>query len=98
MPFCTGNLYVMSGDIVEWLAKCPAPLRYYEGEDISVGQWLSPLGLTLVDDTRVIAYAPNTPTWEEHGCPKDMISQHYVDPPTMLRWYMNEVAGKLPCA
>jgi len=27
MPFATGNCYVISGELVEWLAKSPVPLR-----------------------------------------------------------------------
>ena len=27
MPFATGNCYVLSGELVEWLAKSPVPLR-----------------------------------------------------------------------
>jgi len=98
MPFITGNLYVISGDLIEWLAKCPTPLRYYDGEDVSVGQWLSPLVMSMVDDTRIIAYRPFEPAWNEHGCTKDMISQHYVEPAMMVTWFQNEMSGRLPCS
>ena len=98
MPFATGNMYVVSGELIEWLAKSPAPLRYYDGEDVSVGQWLSPLEMNMIDEERYIPYRTTVGAWMEHGCRADMISQHYVDPGMMQRYYDNEKAGRLPCA
>lgn len=97
MPFATGNMYVISGELIEWLAKCPAPLRYYNGEDVSVGQWLSPLELNVIDEERFIPYGPDVGAWMEHGCRADMLSQHRIDPAMMERYYQNEIAGALPC-
>lgn len=72
--------------------------RYYDGEDVSVGQWLSPLELTIVDEHRMIAVRPDSPAWQEHGCMKDFLSQHYVNPQLMVVYWQNEMMGRTPCA
>ena len=51
-PFACGAGNVLSADLVHWLAKNADSLKRYQGEDISMGIWLSAVGPTLYKDQR----------------------------------------------
>lgn len=50
--FACGAGNVLSADLVRWLALNADNLKPYQGEDVSVGIWLSALGPNLVNDYR----------------------------------------------
>lgn len=50
--FACGAGNMLSADLVRWLALNAVNLKPYQGEDVSVGIWLSALGPNLVNDYR----------------------------------------------
>ncbi|XP_061480521.1 UDP-GalNAc:beta-1,3-N-acetylgalactosaminyltransferase 2 isoform X2 [Rhineura floridana] len=42
--FACGSGYVISKDIVEWLARNSERLKIYQGEDVSMGIWMAAIG------------------------------------------------------
>lgn len=49
-PFPCGAGYVLSMDLVSFIASNMEILHIYQGEDVSLGIWLSPLNPTLHND------------------------------------------------
>ncbi|XP_064622915.1 UDP-GalNAc:beta-1,3-N-acetylgalactosaminyltransferase 2-like [Lineus longissimus] len=49
-PFACGSGYVVSGDVVQWLAKNAEYLTHYQGEDVSMGIWLAAVHPDKIDD------------------------------------------------
>jgi len=52
LPYALGGGYVLSNDLVEYLATSSPLLQHYNSEDVSVGLWLSPLKINRVHDYR----------------------------------------------
>lgn len=50
--FACGAGYVLSADLVHWLARNADSLKRYQGEDVSMGIWLSAVGPNIVKDQR----------------------------------------------
>ncbi|KAM7442061.1 Beta-1 [Porites harrisoni] len=50
--FACGAGNILSADLVEWLALNKDHLKMYQGEDVSMGIWLSVLGPNIVNDYR----------------------------------------------
>ena len=65
--FACGAGYVISRDIVAWLAENMDHLQTYQGEDVSMGIWLSAINPVYVDD----------PLWQ---CESECISNMYATP------------------
>uniref|UniRef100_A0A2D4PGD9 Hexosyltransferase n=2 Tax=Micrurus surinamensis TaxID=129470 RepID=A0A2D4PGD9_MICSU len=42
--FACGSGYVISKDVVEWLARNSERLKIYQGEDVSMGIWMAAIG------------------------------------------------------
>lgn len=51
-PFACGTGYVLSHSLVLWLAKNAGHLYSYQGEDVSLGIWLSAIGPQFVQNSR----------------------------------------------
>jgi beta-1,3-N-acetylgalactosaminyltransferase 2 len=49
-PFPCGAGYILSADLVRFIARNADFLHYYQGEDVSLGIWLAPLNPTLQSD------------------------------------------------
>ena len=53
LPYALGGGYVLSSDLVSFIASNSARLQLYGSEDVSVGVWLAPLArLNRVHDER----------------------------------------------
>ncbi|KAK3593254.1 hypothetical protein CHS0354_012344 [Potamilus streckersoni] len=52
LPYAVGGGYVLSSDLVHYIAINSKVLKVYKSEDVSVGTWLGPLDITRVHDTR----------------------------------------------
>ncbi|XP_028392317.1 LOW QUALITY PROTEIN: UDP-GalNAc:beta-1,3-N-acetylgalactosaminyltransferase 2-like [Dendronephthya gigantea] len=50
--FACGAGSVLSADLVHWIAKNADSLKRYQGEDVSMGIWLSAVGPTMIKDQR----------------------------------------------
>jgi len=51
-PFACGSGYILSNDIVQWIYMNRLHLKCYQGEDVSLGIWLSAIDINLVMDPR----------------------------------------------
>lgn len=52
LPYALGGGYILSSDLVEFIAKNGPLLQQYKSEDVSVGVWLSPLKIHRIHDVR----------------------------------------------
>ncbi len=52
IPYALGGGYVLSSDVVEFLAANANVLKVFRNEDVSVGTWLAPLRVNRVHDVR----------------------------------------------
>ncbi|KAK2148401.1 hypothetical protein LSH36_500g03059 [Paralvinella palmiformis] len=89
--FACGAGYVISQDVVLWLASNADQLYAYQGEDVSMGIWLSAIHPYYIDD----------PFWQ---CDTDCISAMYAapdfDPPELRQlWsYMEQCDDPCGCS
>lgn len=52
LPYARGGGYILSSDLVQFIAQSAPLLQCYKSEDVSVGLWLSPLKIHRVHDPR----------------------------------------------
>ncbi|KAM3863339.1 UDP-GalNAc:beta-1,3-N-acetylgalactosaminyltransferase 2 [Diretmus argenteus] len=86
--FACGSGYVVSHDLVQWLATNAEKLKAYQGEDVSMGIWMAAVGPQKYQD----------PGWLcEKECYLDMLSspQHTAEELRML-WDRKRTCGD-PC-
>ncbi|XP_053476674.1 UDP-GalNAc:beta-1,3-N-acetylgalactosaminyltransferase 2 isoform X3 [Ictalurus furcatus] len=86
--FACGSGYVVSRDLVEWLASNAEKLKVYQGEDVSMGIWMAAVGPQKYQDAGWLC---------EKECYVDMLSspQHTVKELRFL-WDQKRVCGD-PC-
>lgn len=65
--FACGAGYVLSSDLIHWLDSNADILTAYQGEDVSMGIWLSAVKPNYIDE----------PLWQ---CEKECLSDMYVEP------------------
>uniref|UniRef100_A0A7M5WX39 Hexosyltransferase n=2 Tax=Clytia hemisphaerica TaxID=252671 RepID=A0A7M5WX39_9CNID len=51
-PFACGSGYLLSKDLVEWIALNHGRLNFYQGEDTSLGIWLTSIYPNRIQDER----------------------------------------------
>ncbi|KAG9274826.1 UDP-GalNAc:beta-1,3-N-acetylgalactosaminyltransferase 2 [Astyanax mexicanus] len=86
--FACGSGYVVSRDLVEWLASNAEKLKAYQGEDVSMGIWMAAVGPNKYQDAGWLC---------EKECYVDMLSspQHTADELRSL-WRWRRACGD-PC-
>ncbi|XP_036402965.1 UDP-GalNAc:beta-1,3-N-acetylgalactosaminyltransferase 2 [Megalops cyprinoides] len=86
--FACGSGYVVSRDLVEWLASNAEKLKAYQGEDVSMGIWMAAVGPRKYQDSGWLC---------EKECFVDMLSspQHSAEELRSL-WDRRRVCGD-PC-
>ena len=52
LPYALGGGYVISHDLVSFIAENSDRFQIYRNEDISIGTWLAPLKVNRVHDVR----------------------------------------------
>lgn len=52
IPYALGGGYVLSQDLVQYIAQNAPVLQKFQNEDISIGTWLGPLKIHRIHDTR----------------------------------------------
>ena len=70
IPYALGGGYVLSANIVGFLAANAPLLKSYRAEDASVGTWLAPLKVHRVHDTRFDT------EWRSRGCANTDLVSH----------------------
>ncbi|XP_066238732.1 UDP-GalNAc:beta-1,3-N-acetylgalactosaminyltransferase 2 isoform X4 [Saccopteryx leptura] len=86
--FACGSGYVVSRDIIHWLASNAGRLKTYQGEDVSMGIWMAAIGPKRYQDSLWLC---------EKTCQAGMLSspQYSVQELTEL-WGLKELCGD-PC-
>lgn len=87
-PFACGGGNVLSGDMVQWLARNRDDLHAYQGEDASMGIWLAAVAPTLIDDDRFHVTG---------GCRDDMLTAPDLDVATICRLHDSWLECRKPC-
>lgn len=87
--FACGSGYVISKDIVEWLANNAERLKTYQGEDVSMGIWMAAIGPLRYQDSLWLC---------EQKCETGMLSSPQYSPEELIQlWNQKELCGN-PCA
>ncbi|KAM4693201.1 UDP-GalNAc:beta-1,3-N-acetylgalactosaminyltransferase 2 isoform 3-T3 [Discoglossus pictus] len=87
--FACGSGYVISKDIVQWLASNSDRLKTYQGEDVSMGIWMSAIGPKRYQDNHWLC---------EKKCESGMLSSPQYSPQELLDlWQQKKLCGN-PCA
>ncbi|NP_001084830.1 UDP-GalNAc:beta-1,3-N-acetylgalactosaminyltransferase 2 [Xenopus laevis] len=87
--FACGSGYIISNDIVQWLAVNSQRLKTYQGEDVSMGIWMSAIGPSRYQDSRWLC---------EKKCEAGMLSSPQYTPQELMEiWQQKERCGN-PCA
>ncbi|KZS05998.1 N-acetyllactosaminide beta-1,3-N-acetylglucosaminyltransferase 4 [Daphnia magna] len=90
LPYALGGGYVLSSDLVEFIAKNAPFLQQYKSEDVSVGVWLSPLKIHRVHDVRFDT------EFKSRGCYNKYLITHKQSANQMREKHANLVkTGKL---
>ncbi|XP_014668197.1 PREDICTED: UDP-GalNAc:beta-1,3-N-acetylgalactosaminyltransferase 2-like [Priapulus caudatus] len=88
-PFACGAGYVLSHDLILWLAANSKYLQQYQGEDVSMGIWLAAVGPTFVHDNR----------WScDSTCTDDSLSVAQLNSSSMHELWSNEQTCGNPCS
>ncbi|XP_044276025.1 UDP-GalNAc:beta-1,3-N-acetylgalactosaminyltransferase 2 isoform X3 [Varanus komodoensis] len=86
--FACGSGYVISKDIVEWLASNSDRLKIYQGEDVSMGIWMAAIGPKRYQDNLWLC---------EKTCESGMLSSPQYSPEELADlWRIKERCGD-PC-
>ncbi|KAM6086332.1 UDP-GalNAc:beta-1,3-N-acetylgalactosaminyltransferase 2 isoform 3-T3 [Theristicus caerulescens] len=86
--FACGSGYVISKDIVQWLASNSERLKTYQGEDVSMGIWMAAVGPKRYQDSLWLC---------EKTCESGMLSSPQYSPQELSElWRLKELCGD-PC-
>ncbi|XP_077879207.1 UDP-GalNAc:beta-1,3-N-acetylgalactosaminyltransferase 2 isoform X5 [Ictidomys tridecemlineatus] len=86
--FACGSGYVISRDIVNWLASNSGRLKTYQGEDVSMGIWMAAIGPRRYQDSLWLC---------EKTCETGMLSSPQYSPHELTElWELKGVCGD-PC-
>ncbi|XP_053460111.1 UDP-GalNAc:beta-1,3-N-acetylgalactosaminyltransferase 2 isoform X3 [Nycticebus coucang] len=86
--FACGSGYVISRDIVDWLASNSGRLKTYQGEDVSMGIWMAAIGPKRYQDSLWLC---------EKTCETGMLSSPQYSPQELAElWKLKELCGD-PC-
>ncbi|XP_006254069.1 UDP-GalNAc:beta-1,3-N-acetylgalactosaminyltransferase 2 isoform X2 [Rattus norvegicus] len=86
--FACGSGYVISKDIVDWLAGNSGRLKTYQGEDVSMGIWMAAIGPKRHQDSLWLC---------EKTCETGMLSSPQYSPEELSKlWGLKELCGD-PC-
>ena len=90
LPHARGGGYILSADLVHYIAKNSKYLQMFNSEDVSVGAWLGPLEVTRVHDPRFDT------EYMSRGCVNEYIVTHKQDVQAMRSKFENlQKTGKL---
>ncbi|ELU06423.1 hypothetical protein CAPTEDRAFT_102471 [Capitella teleta] len=73
IPYAKGGGYILSADLVSFIAKNQERLLLHESEDVAVGLWLGPLELNRLHDRRFDT------EYVSRGCTEEYIVTHKQD-------------------
>lgn len=85
LPYALGGGYILSSDLVQFIANSAPLLQRYKSEDVSVGVWLSPLKLHRIHDVRFDT------EFKSRGCYNEYLITHKQSASEMRAKYSNLV-------
>lgn len=91
LPYALGGAYILTKDLVDFIAKNGDNFRLYRSEDVTVGTWLAPLNVFRMHDTRF-----DTGTFTR-GCQDDVIAVHDKSPDQLRIYHRRLMDGLGPC-
>ncbi len=91
IPYALGGGYVLSSDLVGFIASNSERLRGYRAEDASLGTWLAPLKVHRVHDTRFDT------EWRSRGCLNTDLVSHKQSVEEMRSKQYSLVSGGALC-
>ncbi|EYB85970.1 hypothetical protein Y032_0287g1439 [Ancylostoma ceylanicum] len=91
LPYQLGGGYVLSYELVRYLALNSRLLKMYKNEDVSVGAWLAGLDIKYVHDPRFDT------EWKSRGCNNEYLITHKKSPAEMEKLYSNLVNLRVLC-
>jgi galactosylxylosylprotein 3-beta-galactosyltransferase len=77
LPYASGAGYILSNELVRYLAWPPLPLRHFRNEDVGIGFLLSTIQKRNIHETR---FHPEREGSGESLCPIHFLLQHHLDP------------------
>lgn len=90
LPHARGGGYLLSHDLVEFIASNQRWLTEYANEDVSVGTWLAPLNILRLHEPRFDV------EYRSRGCKNKYLVMHKISPDEMRVRFSNlKVTGKL---
>ncbi|KAJ8920912.1 hypothetical protein NQ315_015705 [Exocentrus adspersus] len=93
IPYALGGGYVLSKNLVTYIAKNANNLRSFNSEDISVGFWLAPVNNVLrVHDIRFDT------EWVSRGCRNNSLVIHNISQREMRELYNHYISQKTLCS
>lgn len=92
IPYALGGGYVLSSDLVHFVARNAPYLKLYHAEDVSLGTWLAPVDLNREHDPRFDT------EYKSRGCRNVYIISHKQSIESLQnKWQQLESTGKM-CA
>ena len=91
LPYARGGGYILSSDLVHYLAASASFLQQYKSEDVSVGLWLSPLKINRVHDTRFDT------EYKSRGCFNSYLITHKQSPGEMREKHRSYIKTEKLC-
>ncbi|ETN73916.1 hypothetical protein RB195_016755 [Necator americanus] len=91
LPYQLGGGYVLSYELVRYLALNSRLFKMYKNEDVSVGAWLAGLDIKYVHDPRFDT------EWKSRGCNNEYIITHKKSPAEMKKLYDNVLNLRVLC-
>nr|CAG4644159.1 EOG090X0A8N [Lepidurus arcticus] len=90
LPYAFGGGYLLSFDLVRYIAANHHIFQLYKSEDLSVGTWLAPLKVTRIHDPRFDT------EYKSRGCFNSYLVTHKQTPEMMREKYVNlQTVGKM---
>ncbi|CAB3404535.1 unnamed protein product [Caenorhabditis bovis] len=91
LPYQLGGGYVLSYELVKFLAVNSRLFRLYKNEDVSVGAWLAGLDVKYVHDPRFDT------EWTSRGCNNEYLITHKKTDAEMFEMYNNLIENRKLC-
>ncbi|CAI5441162.1 unnamed protein product [Caenorhabditis angaria] len=91
LPYQLGGGYVLSYELVKYLAVNSRLFRMYKNEDVSVGAWLAGLDVKYVHDPRFDT------EWTSRGCNNEYLVLHKKTSAEMIEMFENLKNKKFLC-
>uniref|UniRef100_A0A2P2I6G9 Hexosyltransferase n=1 Tax=Hirondellea gigas TaxID=1518452 RepID=A0A2P2I6G9_9CRUS len=91
LPYALGGGYIISHDLVAFVARNSHYLQLYRSEDVSMGVWLAPIELHRIHDTKFDT------EYRSRGCHNDYIVTHKQTPVSMRDKYNNLQTSGVMC-